>query len=66
MSNSLDPDQDRHSVGPDLGPNSLQTTKVATSIEKVYLLSCQPRVTVTSCFGLQSYQGLIIDIPLVY
>ena len=24
VSNSLDPDQDRHSVGPDLGPNYLQ------------------------------------------
>ena len=24
MSNCLDPDQDRHSVGPDLGPNFLQ------------------------------------------
>ena len=24
MSNSLDPDQDRHSVGPDLNPNCLQ------------------------------------------
>ena len=24
MSYSLDPDQDRHSVGPDLGPNCLQ------------------------------------------
>ena len=24
MSNGLDPDQDRHSVGPDLGPNCLQ------------------------------------------
>ena len=24
MSNSLDRDQDRHSVGPDLGPNCLQ------------------------------------------
>ena len=24
MSNSMDPDQDRHSVGPDLGPNYLQ------------------------------------------
>ena len=24
MSNSLDPHQDRHSVGPDLGPNRLQ------------------------------------------
>ena len=25
MSNSLDPDQDRHFVGPDLGPNCLQS-----------------------------------------
>ena len=24
MSNSLDPDQDQHVVGPDLGPNCLQ------------------------------------------
>ena len=24
VSNSLDPDQDRHSVGPDLGPDCLQ------------------------------------------
>ena len=24
MSNGLDPDQDRHSIGPDLGPNCLQ------------------------------------------
>ena len=24
MSNSLDPDQDRHSLGPDLGPTCLQ------------------------------------------
>ena len=24
VSNSLDPDQDRHKVGPDLGPNYLQ------------------------------------------
>ena len=24
VSNGLDPDQDRHSVGPDLGPNCLQ------------------------------------------
>ena len=27
LSNSLDPDQDRHSVGPDLGPNCLQKQK---------------------------------------
>ena len=41
MSNSLDPDQDRHSVGPDLGPNCLQIevisrrTKVTASKERV-------------------------------
>ena len=33
-SNGLDPDQDRRSVGPDLGPNCLQRTKkVAASKE---------------------------------
>ena len=42
LSNVLDPDQDRHSVGPDLGPNCLQrkgfkqqTTKVAARKERV-------------------------------
>ena len=30
----MDPDQDRHSVGSDLGPNCLQMTKVAASKEK--------------------------------
>ena len=39
MSNSLDPDQARRFVGPDLGPNCLQKcqqmTKVATSWERV-------------------------------
>ena len=46
VSNSLDPDQDRHSVGPDLGLNSLQRlstveqmTKIAASKERVKLLS---------------------------
>ena len=28
MSNGLDPGQDRHSVGPDLGPNCLQRLSV--------------------------------------
>ena len=31
MSNGLDPDQDRHSVGPDLGPNCLQ--KLSADVE---------------------------------
>ena len=39
MSNSLDSDQDRQIVGPDLGPNCMQnyqqTTKLATSMERV-------------------------------
>ena len=40
MSNCLDPDHDRHSVGPDLGPNCLQRLsaddkKVAASKEEV-------------------------------
>ena len=39
MSNSLDPDQDRQNVGPDLGPNCLQRLsadeKVAASKERV-------------------------------
>ena len=50
MSNKLDPDQDRHSVCPDLGPNSLkksyeQRTKVAASTERVkrqYKYTIQP------------------------
>ena len=40
VSNSLDPVQDRHNVGPDLGPDCLQdyqqTMKVAASKEIVY------------------------------
>ena len=39
VSNSLDPEQDRHSVGPDLGPNCLQglsaDEKVGGSKERV-------------------------------
>ena len=44
MSNGLDPDQDRRSVGPDLGPlyclqSYQQTTKVTTSKEKVSVMA---------------------------
>ena len=35
MSNGLDPDQDRRSVGPDLTPNCLQRLLVAASKKKV-------------------------------
>ena len=41
VSNGLDPDQDRQKVGPDLGPNCFkcyeQTTKVATSKDRVWI-----------------------------
>ena len=37
MSNNLDPDQDRHSVGLDLGPNFLQ---VISAVDK----SCLARI----------------------
>ena len=45
MSNSLYPDQARHFVGPDLGPNCLQsyqqTTKVTASGQRVrYRTTC--------------------------
>ena len=32
VSNGLDPDQDRHSVGPDLGPNCLQRSSADDKI----------------------------------
>ena len=35
LSIGLNPDQDRRSVGPELGPNCLQRTKVAASGERV-------------------------------
>ena len=34
MSNSLDPDQARHFVGPDLGPNCLQIYQQMTLVDK--------------------------------
>ena len=35
VSNSLDPDQARHFVGPDLGPNCLQNCKSYQQMTKV-------------------------------
>ena len=35
VSNGLDPNQDRRSVGPDLGPNCFKSYQVAASIETV-------------------------------
>ena len=34
VSNILDPDQDRHSVGPDLGPNCLQRLSAEDNIHR--------------------------------
>ena len=43
MSNSLDPDQDRYTVSPDLGPNSLQRLSVDTSGPRVKWKICEAR-----------------------
>ena len=40
MSNSLDPDQDRYSVGPDLDPNSLQRLKQTKKFAEQAELTC--------------------------
>ena len=34
VSNGLDPDQDRHSVGPELGPNCLQRLSAETTLAR--------------------------------
>ena len=52
-SNALDPDQDRPSVGPDLGLNCLpkgyqQTTKVAASMDSVMVQTKVPRYKMLS------------------
>ena len=39
MSSGLDPDQDRHSVNQDLGPNCLQPLTVAASMGRVKNIS---------------------------
>ena len=36
VSNGLDPDQDWHSVGPDMGPNCLQTLRLSAD-NKIWL-----------------------------
>ena len=51
MSNSLDPDQARHFVGPDLGPNSLQKIS-ADHTSRHALVSSGAR---DNSFGLSLY-----------
>ena len=50
MSNRLDPDQDRHSVGPGLGPNCLQRLSVDDE---------------SGCFLSSSLRRLILPIPVI-
>ena len=38
VSNSLDPDQARHFVGPDVGPSSLQRLSSDTNVKIAYLM----------------------------
>ena len=56
VSNGLDPDQDRHSVGPDLGPNCLQRLSADDKSSrwqgKIYYVSsswCSELAVVRSC-----------------
>ena len=54
VSNGLDPDQDRNSVGPDLGPNHLQRLSVddkgrhqhgkSLTVQKVKTIACHDSV----------------------
>ena len=49
MSNGLDPDQDRHSVGPDLGPNCF--ANVVSRRQKSLLARIELKVSCTiNCF----------------
>ena len=58
MSNSLDPDQARHFVGPDLGPNCLQGNQQTT---EVYLtgkeLNTKELVDITFWLKLVSFDS---------
>ena len=57
LSNSLDPDQAQHFVGPDLGPNCLQrlsATKVAPSGQRV-----KYKTNVDTTFWLKPWLKLI-------
>ena len=57
MSNSLDPDQARHFVGPDLGPNFLQSLSADDSSRR----SKVPIITATDDKNLISFFVLEAD-----
>ena len=48
MSNSLDPDQARHFVGPDLGPNCLQKASAGKELN-IALCTCDKYQNLRSC-----------------
>ena len=50
MSNTLDPDQDRRSVGPDLGPNRLQRLSADDQVA-----ACKESVEFNEQLGLHRY-----------
>ena len=73
MSNDLDPDQDRRSVGPDLGPNCLQKLsadcKITSSKERqygVYKASKKKNRCLFEAVSLADYClfDLILDVPV--
>ena len=62
VSNNLDPNQDRHSMGPDLGTNCLQgyqqTTKITASWQRV-------KETNDNCGLLTSSSSFALGLPLL-
>ena len=57
VSNSLDPDQDRHCVGPDLCPNCLQS--LSANNKFIYVMEHLPCV-----LGAQWLSGRVLDSKL--
>ena len=63
MSNSLNPDQDRHSVGPDLDSNCLQrlsATKKAATRKELIVDTQLSSETWSLNFGLSSYAPIFL------
>ena len=57
VSNSLDPDQAQHFVGPDLGPNCLQRLSADnTSRQRVKDLEAKGKTVIPSCCALPVVQ----------
>ena len=67
MSNSLDPDQARRVVGPDLDPNCLQSLsaddtrrkRIKLSLEDLFLILSNPRLN--QCFSCFFFNLISID-----